>query len=121
VDAKYLEDNSMNFSTTSYKRCEVLKTAGRIDGSTAPELEVALKAIIDAGKHNIIFDMTEVNFLSSAGWWVLIGTQKECKKLSRGELVLACVDQTIRNSLNLVGMEEYFKIFDDVTKAVGSF
>jgi anti-anti-sigma regulatory factor len=53
--------------------------------------------------------------------WVLIGTQKECKKLSRGELVLTCVDQTIRNSLKLVGMEEYFKIFDDVTTAVGSF
>ena len=64
---------------------------------------------------------TEVSFLSSVGWWVLIGTQKECKKLSRGELVLACMDKTIRDSLKLVGMEEYFKIFDDVTNAVGSF
>jgi len=111
----------MNFTTTSFKRCEVLKTSGRIDGSTAPELEAALKAITDAGKHNIVFDMAEINFLSSAGWWVLIGTQKECKKLSRGELVLANVDQTIRDSLKLVGMEEYFKSFDDITTAVGSF
>lgn len=111
----------MNFTTTSFKRCEVLKTSGRVDGSTAPELEAAFKAITDAGKHNIVFDMSEVNFLSSAGWWVLIGTQKECKKLSRGELVLACMDKTIRDSLKLVGMEEYFKIFDDVTTAVGSF
>jgi len=111
----------MNFSTTSYKRCEVLKTAGRIDGATAPELEVALKAIMDAGKHNIVFDMEEVNFLSSAGWWVLIGTQKECKKLGRGEVVLARVGKTICDSLKLVGMEEYFKIFDDLTTAVGSF
>ena len=111
----------MNFTTISYKRCEVLQTSGRIDSSTAPELEAALKAITDAGKHNIVFDMSEVNFLSSAGWWVLIGTQKECKKLSRGELVLACIDNTIRNSLKLVGMEEYFKIFDNITTAVGSF
>ncbi len=111
----------MNFSTTTFKRCEVLKTAGRIDGSTAPELDSALKAITEAGKHNIVFDMDGVNFLSSAGWWVLIGTQKECKKLNRGELVLARVDPTIRNSLKLVGMEDYFKIFDDVTQAVGSF
>ena len=111
----------MNFSTTSYKRCEVLKTSGRIDGSTAPELEAALRAITDAGKHNIVFDMEGVSFLSSAGWWVLIGTQKECKKLSRGELVLARVEKTICDSLKLVGMEEYFKIFNDVTTAVGSF
>jgi anti-sigma B factor antagonist len=111
----------MNFTTTSYKRCEVLKTSGRIDGSTAPELEAALKTITDAGKHNIVFDMEEVNFLSSAGWWVLIGTQKECKKFNRGELVLARLDKTIRDSLKLIGMEEYFKIFDDITQAVGSF
>ena len=111
----------MNFTTTSHKRCEVLKTAGRVDGSTAPELEAALKAITDAGKYNIVFDMNEVNFLSSAGFWVLIGTQKECKKLNRGELVLANVDKAIHDSLKLVGMEEYFKIFDDITTAVGSF
>jgi anti-sigma B factor antagonist len=111
----------MKFTTTSFKRCEVLQTAGRIDGSTAPELEAALHAIMNAGKHNIVFDMTGVNFLSSAGWWVLIGTQKECKKLNRGELVLACMDKTIQESLKLVGMEEYFKLFDDVTNAVGSF
>jgi anti-sigma B factor antagonist len=111
----------MNFTTITHKRCEVLKTSGRVDGSTAPELEAALKAITDAGKHNIVFDMSEVNFLSSAGWWVLIGTQKECKKLNRGELVLACVDKTIHESLKLVGMEEYFKIFDNITTAVGSF
>jgi anti-sigma B factor antagonist len=111
----------MNFTTTSFKRCEVLKTSGRIDGSTAPELEAALKAIMDSGKHNIVFDMTGVNFLSSAGWWVLIGTQKECKKLNRGELVLACMDKTIQESLKLVGMAEYFKLFEDVTTAVGSF
>lgn len=111
----------LNFTTTSFKRCEVVKTAGRIDGATAPELDAALKAITEAGKHNIVFNMDGVSFLSSAGWWVLIGTQKECKKLSRGELVLACVDPMIRNSLKLVGMEEYFKIFEDVTQAVGSF
>ncbi len=111
----------MNFTTTTYQRSEVLKPSGRIDGSTAPELEAALKAITDAGQHKIVFDMCEINFLSSAGWWVMIGTQKECKKLNRGELVLVNVEKTIRASLVLVGMEEYFKIFDDMTTAVGSF
>jgi anti-anti-sigma regulatory factor len=39
----------------------------------------------------------------------------------RGELVLANVDKEIRQSLDIVGMGSYFKIFDDVTTAVGSF
>jgi anti-sigma B factor antagonist len=111
----------MDFTTTSYKRCEVLKAKGRIDGSTAPDLETALKAIMNSSKHNIVFDMSEISFLSSAGWWVLIGTQKECKKYNRGEIVLSCVNKGIKDSLRLVGMEDYFKIFDDITTAVGSF
>ena len=109
----------MEFQTTEFKRCTVVKTNGRIDGSNAPLLSQALKAVITKGMHNIVLDMSEVNFMASAGWWVLIDTQKTCKPT--GELVLAAVDTGIKDSLNLVGMGSYFKIFDDVTSAVGSF
>jgi anti-anti-sigma factor len=109
----------MEFQTTEFKRCTVVKTNGRIDGSNAPQLAQALKAVIAKGMHNLVLDMSEVNFMASAGWWVLIDTQKTCKPT--GELVLAAVDTGIKDSLNLVGMGSYFKIFDDVTSAVGSF
>ncbi len=111
----------MEITTTPYNRCMVVKTSGRIDGSNAPELGKALKSITESGKFNIILDMSEVNFMASAGWWVLIDTQKTCKKLNRGELVLAFVDKSIKESLTLVGMSSYFKTFDDITAAVGSF
>jgi anti-sigma B factor antagonist len=109
----------MNIQTTEFKRCTVLKTSGRIDGSNAPQLSQALKTIITDGVKNIVFDMTDVNFMASAGWWVLIDTQKSCKP--SGELVLAKIDQGIKDSLNLVGMGSYFKTFEDVTSAVGYF
>jgi anti-sigma B factor antagonist len=109
----------MEFQTTEFKRCTVVKTNGRIDGSNAPLLAQELKAVIAKGMHNIVLDMSEVNFMASAGWWVLIDTQKTCKPA--GELVLATVDKGIKDSLNLVGMGSYFKIFDDVTSAVGNF
>jgi anti-anti-sigma factor len=109
----------MDFQTTEFKRCTVVKTSGRIDGSNAPLLAQALKGVIAKGMHNIVLDMSEVNFMASAGWWVLIDTQKTCKPA--GELVLATVDKGIKDSLNLVGMGSYFKIFDEVTSAVGSF
>jgi anti-anti-sigma factor len=109
----------MDIQTTDFKRCTVLKTNGRIDGSNAPQLSQELKAIIAKGVKNIVFDMTDVNFMASAGWWVLIDTQKTCKP--GGELVLANIDQGIKDSLNLVGMGSYFKTFEDVTAAVGYF
>jgi anti-anti-sigma factor len=109
----------MDITTTEFKRCTVVKTSGRIDGSNAQELAKALKSVIAKGMHNIVFDMSEVNFVASAGWWVLIDTQKTCRP--SGELVLVKVDKTIQDSLNLVGMGSYFCIFDDMTAAVGSF
>jgi anti-sigma B factor antagonist len=111
----------MEVTTTHYKRCDLVKADGRIDSSTAPKLEESLKSITDAGRYKIVFDMTDVNFMSSKGWWVLIDTQKTCKRYKRGELILAMVQDNIRESLNLVGMGDYFKIYDDVTAAVGSF
>ena len=111
----------MDISITHHKRCAVIKTAGRVDGSNAPELSKAFKGLIEEGHYQIVFDMTDVTFMASAGWWVLIDTQKTCKQLNRGELVLATVEKGIQDSLKLVGMESYFKHFEDVTTAVGSF
>ena len=111
----------MEVSTTQYKRCDLVKASGRVDSGTAPDLEAALNAITNTGKYKIILDMTDVTFMSSKGWWVLIDTQKTCKRYKRGELVLVNVRGEIRSSLDLVGMGSYFKIFNDVTTAVGSF
>ncbi len=109
----------MNIETTELKRCTVVKTSGRIDGSNAPMLAQTLKGITSKGVNNIVFDMSDVTFVASAGWWVLIDTQKTCKP--SGELVLVKVDKGIKDSLNLVGMGSYFRTFDDLTTAVGDF
>jgi anti-anti-sigma factor len=109
----------MDIKTTEFKHCTMVRTNGRIDGSNAPQLAQALKAVTAKGIFNIVFDMTDVNFVASAGWWVLIDTQKKCKP--SGEVVLVNIDKGIRDSLNLVGMGSYFRTFDDVTTAVGDF
>jgi anti-sigma B factor antagonist len=111
----------MEVTTTQFKRCDLVKMGGRVDSSTAPHLAKALTTLTEAGRFKIIFDMSDVNFMSSKGWWVLIDTQKTCKRYRRGELVLANVNAEIQSSLDLVGMGSYFRIFNDLTSAVGTF
>jgi anti-anti-sigma factor len=111
----------MQTQVTSYHRCEVLKVVGRIDSETVPTLRQAICDITDTGKFNLVLDMTEVSFVSSAGWWVLIDTQKNCKRSTRGELVMAGLADRIKHSLDLVGMSEYFRLYETVTDAVGQF
>ena len=111
----------MEVTTNQLKRCDIITATGRVDSYTSPDLEKAMNAITDAGRYKIIFDMIGVDFMSSKGWWVLIETQKKCKRYKRGELVLVNVKEEIRASLDLVGMGSYFKIYNDLTTAVGNF
>ena len=111
----------MEITTTEYKRCQVVKAQGRVDSYTAPELEEVLNGVTANGTYKIVFDMSEVDFMSSKGWWVLFETEKKCRGYNRGEFVLEVVQDRIRESLDLVGMGSYFKVFEEVTSAVGSF
>lgn len=111
----------MAITTNDYKHCTLVKMDGRIDSSTGDSLLEAFQKVQENGVFKIVFDMGDVDFMSSKGWWVLIQTQKACKRYNRGEIVLANVPQKILDSLDLVGMKHYFQVFDDVLGAVGSF
>jgi anti-sigma B factor antagonist len=94
---------------------------GRIDSDTAQELKETFKSITDDGRFRIAFDMSEVDFMSSVGVWVLLDTQKTCKRYNRGDLVIASVNENIQHTLDLAGLIHFFKIYDSVLDAVGSF
>ncbi|NQU31071.1 MAG: STAS domain-containing protein, partial [Anaerolineae bacterium] len=84
-------------------------------------LSEALEAITKGGRYKIVFDMSDVEYMSSAGMRVLLSTQKECKRLNRGEVVLAVVSDRIKEALDLAGFIPLFTILDEVTPAVGYF
>jgi anti-sigma B factor antagonist len=111
----------MDVTTQQYKRCDVVAASGRVDSQTAPQLEAAFQEILDAGRYNIVFDMDDIDFVSSAGLRVMIAVQKTCKKWNRGELALVNVPQRIYETLDLAGFVPLFEIYDDTVDAVGSF
>jgi anti-sigma B factor antagonist len=111
----------MEVTTTQLKHCDLVKASGRIDSDTAPQLEEAFNAITEASRFKIVFDMSEIDFMSSAGLRAMIATQKTCKRLNRGEMVLASVPERIYEALDLAGFVPLFKFFDDTAVAVGSF
>ncbi len=110
----------MEITNTSYKHCDLIKVSGRIDSATAPQLAKALDEITEAGRFKIALELGEVEFMSSAGLRVLIGTQKTCKRYNRGEVVLAAVPKRIYDALELAGFVPLFKFYDNVLDAVGS-
>jgi anti-sigma B factor antagonist len=111
----------MEINTSILKRCVLFTINGRIDSSTAPDLQVTLNEVIDEGNYKLVLDLGKVDFISSAGLWVLVNAQKKCKRFNRGELVLASVPSRIHDALDLAGFIPYFKTYEDSTLAVGDF
>ena len=110
----------MEVSSKQFKHCDLLVIKGRVDSSTSPKLGEALDAIANESRYKIVIDMAEVEYMSSAGFRALLAAQRNCKRFNRGEVVLASVPANIKSAFELAGFTILFRIFPDVTTAVGS-
>lgn len=111
----------MEITTQEFKHCDLLSVKGRVDSSTAPEFSKALEKITENGRYKIAINMSELEYMSSAGFRALLATQRNCKRYNRGEVVLVKVPERIREALELAGFTELFKTFEDTIEAVGNF
>jgi len=111
----------MEVTTKRLRRCDLVTAKGRIDSSTVKSLADTLNSIKEDGRYKIVFNMRDVTFISSIGLSELIDTQKTCRHLKRGELILAKVPERITEALQLAGLSPLFKMFDTETEAVGHF
>lgn len=111
----------MEITTKKFKSCDMVVINGRIDSSTAPQLTEALESITGDGRFKIVLDMSDLEYMSSAGFRALLSSQRVCKRYNRGEIVLAVVPERVKEALELAGFTELFKTFDDPVEAVGNF
>ena len=111
----------MDITTQELKHCNLFKVKGRVDSATAPEFSKAFEKANNEGRFKLVVDMSELEYMSSAGFRALLATQRNCKRYNRGEIVLVSIPELIRESLELAGFTELFKTYDDPLEAVGSF
>ncbi|MEZ0395156.1 MAG: STAS domain-containing protein [Anaerolineales bacterium] len=111
----------MEVTTQYFKHCALLTVTGRVDSYTAPKLSEAIEAVNKNNVFKIVLDLGELEYMSSAGFRALLVGQRTCRRYNRGEIVLARVPKKIYEAFELTGFTPLFKMFDDVTAAVGSF
>lgn len=80
---------------------------GRLDTTTAPELEKELKASLD-GVTTLVIDMTALDYISSAGLRVLLSAQKTMNK--QGEMKVVHVGDTIMEIFEVTGFSDILTI-----------
>jgi anti-anti-sigma factor len=98
----------------------VVAMAGSIDALTADALVAALTAEMTAGNSHLVAAMGAVDYTSSAGLRVLLGTVKEARRRG-GDLRLAAVQDRVKRVLDLSGFTGILRCYPDVPSAVESF
>ena len=84
-----------------------LAIVGRIDTTTAPQLETELKASID-GVTRLHLDFSEVEYISSAGLRVLLSAQKSMNR--QGTMVLSHVSEAVMEVFEVTGFVDILTI-----------
>ena len=77
--------------------------AGRLDTTTAPELEASLKESFE-GVEKLVLDFASLEYLSSAGLRVLLQAQKTMNK--QGEMIVRNVNETISEIFEVTGFSD---------------
>ncbi|MBE5919988.1 MAG: STAS domain-containing protein [Pseudobutyrivibrio ruminis] len=80
---------------------------GRLDTSTAPQLEEAVNGNISELK-DISFDFANLEYISSAGLRVLLSTQKTMNK--QGKMVIKNVSEEVMEIFDVTGFSDILTI-----------
>lgn len=110
----------MDISVQEIKRVSVMTVKGRVDSATAPTLEDELKKLVDGDKTQIVLDLKDVEYMSSAGLRAMVSTLKAVKRIN-GDLRLCSPSPRVAEVLRLAGLTSIFNIYSSQTEAVGSF
>ena len=93
---------------------------GRIDSIGAGELETLLKQAVAEGRAKIVLDLSQVQYINSAGLRTLAEILTQCRA-QEGDLRLVTVNPKVERVFRIIGFDRFFKSYDSVQDAIANF
>ncbi len=98
----------------------VILPDGRIDTLAADDMDQALQAAVAAGSHKIVVDMSEVEYISSAGLRTLASVLVRCREAG-GDMKLAALNERVTRVFRIIGFDLLMSIHDTPEAAIAEF
>ncbi|MFH1022935.1 MAG: STAS domain-containing protein [Planctomycetota bacterium] len=98
----------------------LIKTRGFLDAHTFEQLEDALNKQFEQGRYRIVVDLAELQYISSAGAGVFIGTVGRAQENS-GNIVLLNPPPNVKEVFDLLGLTQLFSVVPTREDAVRCF
>ena len=97
----------LNITKSTENNALTIALEGRLDTTTAPELETVLKEALP-GVVSLTIDMSKLEYISSAGLRVLLSAQKIMNK--QGEMKITGVNDVIMEIFEVTGFSDILNI-----------
>lgn len=98
----------------------VIKVGGYIDTTTSAELEHTLSSLLKENNYNIVIDLGNVDYISSAGWGIFISEIKGIRE-KNGDLKLVRMIPDVYEVFELLEFHYILKAFDTLDEAISDF
>ncbi len=98
----------MNINKSQEGTKVVLALEGRLDTTTAPELETCIKGL-EPSVMELVMDFKALDYLSSAGLRVILAAQKQMNA-KQGKMVICNVNETIMEVFEVTGFVDILTI-----------
>ena len=95
----------------------IIAIKGRLDAATAPVAGKAINKIMEGGCLQILFNLNDLEYLSSGGLRVILGVAKELKRKD-GKLVLCSLNPFVKEIFVVSGFESLIPITDTVESGI---
>jgi anti-sigma B factor antagonist len=115
-----MEGIQVSVEHASNSNIAIIKVGGYIDTTTSAELEHSLDKLLKAGTYNIIIDLGNVDYISSAGWGIFISEIKGIREKG-GDLKLVRMIPDVFEVFELLEFHYILKAFDTIEEAVADF
>jgi anti-sigma B factor antagonist len=96
----------------------VVAAAGEIDLSTADDFAVAVRTAFVFRPGTVVIDLTDVQFLASAGLSVLIEAERSANETGQLLRVVVGEHRSVGRSLATSGLADHLTLFDELDDAL---
>jgi anti-sigma B factor antagonist len=111
---------AMQISSRTQGDAKIVALAGKLDSVTSPEAQKALEAIVAEGGRKLAVDFSGLDYISSAGLRVLLGTAKQLRA-SGGGLRTFGMNETVREVFDISGFSTILPVFPSEADALNGF
>jgi anti-sigma B factor antagonist len=112
------ETLTIDVTTVADDRIQLFGLGGTLDIATSPTLRAALLEAADRANHEIVVDLTQLEFLDSTGLGALIGAHKRAAEHG-GSVRLVAHEGQILRLLRITGLLDVFSVYPSVEAALG--